>query len=416
MLETLGRLFGRKQQTPPPPGAFDKRIQPKRSEQTPQNPALDSEVREMRERKSTVSIGGASEASHDHPDRNEDAFFMSVKRGLIFVADGMGGVPAGDQASAQAAGVLTREGLRALPPAYAKIMEASPETPFTQNEVEAAIKATLHTMNSAVERMVDASGEIGLKAKQQFVEQLGYEPNLQDQRDVNMLISLLQSIGAAGSLAKLWRDPKGQDHITIGQVGDTRIYRLRNGELACLTEDDSPLRQLMELGIKDKDGVPIVDDQDVNREIKKEDIVQLAQQHPSLQPLLGKVLLGPALVKVGSIRNIMTQALGATRFLKKQYGIEFKPTITTERVEDGDLYIAVSDGITDNSLDSEIQEVLLEFQDKPLEAAQELQRQATLRSIKGEHDRAKKDDATAVVLAYRKAAQKQAPIQQRAAA
>ena len=108
---------------------------------------------ESREGESSLSIGAATEASLEHPDRNEDAYFTSPKRGLQFVADGMGGVPAGDFASAKAAEQLTRENLENLDAKSAHVLSADRTEALAQDDVERALDAVLRRMNSEVEKL-----------------------------------------------------------------------------------------------------------------------------------------------------------------------------------------------------------------------------------------------------------------------
>jgi protein phosphatase len=49
----------------------------------------------------------------------------------------------------------------------------------------------------------------------------------------------------------------GDARVTIGHVGDSRVYRLRGGRLKLLTRDHSVLQQQVETGLVDRDGARV---------------------------------------------------------------------------------------------------------------------------------------------------------------
>jgi len=351
-------------------------------------------------------IGAASEASPAHPDRNEDAYYYSAKRGIQFVADGMGGVPAGDYASAAAAEQLTRLQIESMAPITKKVYEANINTPLTKDEVEAATGDILQRMNDAVERLGQENETVQTKARESFKEQLGQDFDPSKESHKKVMDILLKQIGCTASLSKVWRNAEGKEQMTIGQVGDSRIYRLRKGGLERLTREDSHVQVLIDEGIKDKNGEPVLDDADVTREIDKKDIIALAEKRKELAPLVMKLVRNPnQYVTLDSFRNMITQGIGLQKIMKEQFGTEFKPRIKTVELEDGDLVLTVSDGVGDNLTDAEIQTILVQNENDPLKAAKELQTMATERAIRGKdgNARAKMDDVTAIVTAYKKA-------------
>lgn len=100
-----------------------------------------------------------------------------------------------------------------------------------------------------------------------------------------------------------------QDYIVTANVGDSRIYRVREGEFEQLTEDHSWVGELRKKNL--------ISDED-------------ARSHP--------------------LKNIITRALG------------MEPTVEVdvkwEKVRQGDLYLLCTDGLTDLVADSEISSML----------------------------------------------------------
>jgi serine/threonine protein phosphatase PrpC len=375
---------------------------------------------EAREAGPKFIIGAATEASPEHPERNEDANFSSPGRGIIGVFDGMGGVPAGDFASAAAANELTRGAIDrklkdAKTPAEAataelikKVFDAPKETAQTQDDVENATRAMLQRMNDEVEQLGKTNPVVQQKGVEYFNKNLKselgeYDAN--DERHRRMLARVLGTVGTTASFMKMWRSADGKDRMTIGQIGDSRIYRLRNGKLEQMSKDDSHINVLIEEGVTDINGNPL-NDQDVDQQISKQTILDLADKRPELQQLVPSIIRKSGPIKIGDIRNVVTQAIGLASQMKdiSKGKIEFKPQVRTEEMQDGDLYLNVGDGVSDNLTDAEIQEILLAHKDNPQQASEELQKAATLRSIKGKdaNARAKKDDVTALIASYQK--------------
>lgn len=367
---------------------------------------------ESREAGSELLIGAATEASLEHPDRNEDAYYTSPKRGLQFVADGMGGVPAGDFASAKAAEQLTRDNLQMLDAKYAHALGADRTEPLSQSDVEGAVDAVLRRMNAEVEKLGEENETVKAKAKEYFIKELGAydEANPQHKNTMNML---LKTVGCTASLTKIWRNENNKDFITVGNIGDSRTYILRGGKLEKLTRDDSHVEILIEEGVtdvngeiireKDEKGNPI--DIDIARQVEKSKIIALADKRPELRPLIPSLAKMPGTtVSIDTIRNKITQAIGLETMNKKVYGNEFKPFVKTVELHDGDVIFTGSDGVCDNLTDTEIQAILNEYKDNPLAAAHELQKASTQRTILGKEAnvRAKKDDVTALVSVFKK--------------
>ena len=128
-------------------------------------------------------------------ERNEDALLQRPERGLFAVADGMGGHAGGDVASRIAIDVLDERTLAAGP-------DAGP----------AQLRAAIRAAHEAI-----------LKASRA-------EPDLD---------------GMGTTLTAFAVRPRG---CLIGHVGDSRAYRLRDGELCQLTRDQSWVQDQIDAG------------------------------------------------------------------------------------------------------------------------------------------------------------------------
>ena len=100
-----------------------------------------------------------------------------------------------------------------------------------------------------------------------------------------------------------------QDHLVLGHVGDSRCYRLRQGALLQLTKDHSMLQEQVDAG-----------------------------------------LLTRAQAAVAPGRNLLTRALGVEESLHID--------VAHHAVEEGDIYLMCTDGLTDMLVDWEIEHIL----------------------------------------------------------
>lgn len=142
---------------------------------------------------------------------NEDAFFVDDSLGLYAVADGMGGHNAGEVASQEAIDTLhgmVKRGAFAL-----ERVEAGDES-------DEAIRAALRLLESAVQ------------AATYMV--FGIAQNDPDQQGMGTTLSALVLCGRFGITA---------------QVGDSRIYLIRDGEASQLTEDHTLIAWQLKQGI-----------------------------------------------------------------------------------------------------------------------------------------------------------------------
>ncbi len=213
---------------------------------------------------------------------NEDAFY--VRAPVFVVADGMGGAQAGEVASRLAAQSFDRD---------------LPSGPPQKVLAEAIARA-----NSRI-----------------------HEHAASDESHAGMGTTLTAAIVDSE-----------KEEVAIGHVGDSRAYRLRDGELERLTQDHSLVEELRRKG-------QLTDEQ--------------ASEHPQ--------------------RSIITRALGPEP--------EVEPDIHTEQARAGDVYLVCSDGLTTMLGEDRIRELLASATD--LDAA--------VRALVGEANRAGgRDNITAV--------------------
>jgi PPM family protein phosphatase len=192
---------------------------------------------------------------------NEDSVFADANahRGVFMVADGMGGHAAGEIASEMAVRIVTRE--------------LAPLRDIASPGGESALKAALRDANRAI-----------------------FERTLAELDK--------QGMGTTASVLLLF----GSRYL-IGQVGDSRVYRVRNGLLQQLTKDHSYVQEQVDAGY-------ITPEQ--------------ARFHP--------------------YSNVITRCVGASR--------EVEPDTYAGEVQAGDVFLVASDGLTGMVDDARLQHLL----------------------------------------------------------
>ena len=153
---------------------------------------------------------------------NEDAVAVSGEYRFAVIADGMGGHRAGDVASHMA-------------------LDWAVECLSTQAHAPTAPELAAQIIN-------EANRAIHTKATQQ----LGYK-----------------GMGTTLAMAIF-----GNKRITLAHVGDSRVYRLRNGQLTLLTRDDSMLNDQIELGL--------IAAQDASESHNRHMVTQALGNHPQV--------------------------------------------------------------------------------------------------------------------------------------
>lgn len=192
---------------------------------------------------------------------NEDSFFAHAtrERGIFIVADGMGGHAAGEVASEMTVQIISRE---------------------------------LHDLRDA-----DGSAEERVSDSIRQANRAVYERTMQE--------SDKQGMGTTASVLLV----SGSRYL-IGQVGDSRIYLLRDGALKQLTKDHSYVQEQVDAG-----------------------------------------LLTPEQARYHPYSNVITRCVGASDAVDPDtYSGDLKP---------GDTFLVASDGLTGMVDDRRLQQLLL---------------------------------------------------------
>ncbi len=235
----------------------------------------------------TITFGAVSDTGKLR-NANEDSFLVGEH--LLAVADGMGGHNAGEVASAMAIQLLSQAASRKI---------ESPES-FTE---------LVSTINDAIFAAANGTTE---------------------QRGMGTTLTAIAVVGSAST----------DEHVVVVNVGDSRTYILRQGELRQVTVDHSYVQELVSEGV-----------------ISAND----ARTHPR--------------------RNIVTRALGIdSKVIADSW---------TLPIVNGDRYVLCSDGLVDEISNEEILAILKQNAD-PQRAAEHL--------IAAANDRGGRDNVTVIVV------------------
>ncbi len=197
-------------------------------------------------------------------DNNEDAVVHDEDTHLCVLADGMGGYNAGEIASGMATAFIKSEMARWLSEAgrHAKI-----------KEIRRALEICVDNANRSIFNASDSNPQYS-----------------------GMGTTLVVGVFHGSTLV-------------LGHIGDSRCYRLRNGELTQITKDHSLLQEQIDAG-----------------------------------------LITPEQATTSTIKNLVTRALGVEDAVQLD--------ITEHVVEPGDSYVMCSDGLSDMVDDAEIASIL----------------------------------------------------------
>lgn len=197
-------------------------------------------------------------------ERNEDSIDWDAALGVAMLADGMGGSQAGDVASRTALQSIKDDLRRAL----ADIGRHGPRA-YTQ-EVRGALVVEL------------------VRRANQGVRKTAARDNRLNGMGTTLVMALL-----------------GPDFLTAAHVGDSRLYRVRGGDVECLTADHSMVQELVQQG--------------------KMNATQAARSRH---------------------RNVITRALGKSQ--------DVRVDVAHHPIAPGDVFMLCSDGLTGMLSDVEI--------------------------------------------------------------
>ncbi len=192
-------------------------------------------------------------------ENNEDAFVISSELNFCLAADGMGGAAAGELAS--------------------KIFAESALAIFEKN--------THRSEEDVINRVQKAFGFANRKILEHVIQHPDHK-----------------GMGCTAELLAF-----SDDGFVLGHIGDSRTYRLRNGQLQQLTQDHTLVQQQVDEGLIPSDRI---------------------KNHP--------------------LRNVILRAVGLTENLALD--------VIRGNIISGDLFLLCSDGLTDMIQDDQIQAIL----------------------------------------------------------
>ena len=198
-------------------------------------------------------------------DNNEDALAVDFLTGLCILADGMGGYNAGEIASGMACAFIKSEMSRWLSQAgkYANAKEV-------RRALEICVQNANHSIFNAANSNPQYTG-----------------------MGTTLVVGVFQA-----------------DRLMLGHIGDSRCYRLRNGNFQQITKDHSLLQEQIDAG-----------------------------------------LITPEQALTSANKNLVTRALGVEDSVLLE--------VTEHRVEAGDVYLMCSDGLSDMVRDQPIADIML---------------------------------------------------------
>lgn len=201
-----------------------------------------------------MKVTARTHVGNVRPSNQDALLILEGQYGLYGVADGMGGHQAGDVASRMAVEHLTKA-----------LKDKTPS--------EALLRKGIEKANSAVYKAQNKDFTLS---------------------------------GMGTTLTVIWEN---ESEILLGHVGDSRAYRLRDGELTQVSQDHSMVAEMVRSGV-----------------LTPEE----AASHP--------------------YRNIITRAVGTDKTVETD--------ITLLDKQAGDLYLICSDGLTEYVTDQKLQEIL----------------------------------------------------------
>ena len=277
--------------------------------------------------KLNVTAGGVTRASELHPDYNDDTYFVDTDQLSLGVFDGVGGEKGSDVASGIARDVI-RNALASMP-----------DGPVPRSLAGMFIAEGFKKAHSEIIRAAKAQGE-----------------------DVN--------ISTTASVCKLLIDEAGERYAAIANIGDSRVYLLRDNVLKMLTLDHT---------------MRISDDDD--EQMSVQETLSLTMDPVSLEDKRLRLLFNQ--------RNMITAALGSA-------GSENDVTtmaVKNVSIQKGDKIIITSDGIHDNLVTDQIAGIArADIAPETIADSLVTMAQRMSRLGKEQYKRSKYDDMTAAVM------------------
>jgi protein phosphatase len=197
-------------------------------------------------------------------DNNEDSVAFDPNSGVAVLADGMGGYNAGEVASGMATSIINAEMNRWL---------AEAPAPASVQDLRRAMEICVANANTAVYRAANANA-------------------LYAGMGTTLVVGVFQGV-----------------NLVLGHIGDSRCYRLRQGQMSRITKDHSLLQEQIDAG-----------------------------------------LLTPEQAELSANKNLVTRALGVDDAVLLE--------VHDHIVEPGDTYLMCSDGLSDLVRDQEIVKIL----------------------------------------------------------
>lgn len=205
-------------------------------------------------------------------EHNEDAVGSDNSLGLVVLADGMGGYQAGEVASEMAVNIVLSD----IQDNYQEAMTEEVDDFTGMSPASTLIENAIVKANSAIHSSA--------QQKSQY-----------------------QGMGTTIVVALMH-----ENIVSIGHVGDSRLYRLRDEKLELITEDHSLVRELVRKGYYTE-----------------------------------------AEAREATNKNVVTRALGVDS--------EVEPEVQEDMALLDDLYLLCSDGLNDMIEDREIEDILLRY-------------------------------------------------------
>jgi serine/threonine protein phosphatase PrpC len=334
---------------------------------TPQRGIDRPDLRESREQREQLNLRTYDKSEKgDKKDKNEDAFVVGEDYAAVF--DGLGGHYGGDIASGLAKDTV-------------KVLMETLDRPESINEAKTQV---LKILRQTQERIVEKKDEYFQVEFKKYKEQGGEKTFLQFLDQVFHEGGNILEMGTTGVVMRFLEE-NGELHAVVGSLGDARGYVFRE---AIEGEEDNFFVTL---------------DHSMLAKVKTNKTPQELQN--AFDQIDGTSDIPPTaknLLDAYDKRHKVTAAFGDfmpdNRTLKTKTE-KFTPRIYDVEVNDGDFILLTTDGIHDNLTRDEMRQTVTGALEQGVDPAEALVRNAKTRSREyPEHDRAKDDDMTAVLV------------------